>query len=114
LAIDLGILADEQFKHALCYSRHVPPLRPEFDARTVLSIAKAAQWKRPQPDYTSDIYVDGISESKRIEYANELRKVGVHVRRMHWRGWHAKLPKGMRKPTCCYNVQCAGGFVVEL
>ena len=77
------ILADDRFKHALCYSRHVPPLRPEFDARTILSIAKAVQWKQPQPDYTSDIYVDGISESKQIEYANELRKVGIHVRRVH-------------------------------
>ena len=76
-------MADEQFKHALCYSRHVPPLRPEFDARTILSIAKAVQWKHPQSDYTSDIYVDGISELKQTEYANELRKVGIHVRRVH-------------------------------
>ena len=77
------ILSDERFKHTLCYSRHVPPLRPEFDARTILSIAKAVQWKQPQLNYTTDIFVDGISEAKQIEFANELRQVGVHVRRVH-------------------------------
>jgi hypothetical protein len=32
---------------------------------------------------TNDIYVDGIHESKQSEYANELRAIGIRVRRVH-------------------------------
>lgn len=77
------ILADERFKHALCYTRTQAAERPDFDARTILSIAKAVQWRNPEPDYSTDIYVDGISEAKQVEYAHELRAIGVHVRRVH-------------------------------
>lgn len=76
------IISDEQFKRTLCYSRTIPPLNAEFDARTILSIAKAILWHRPGTDYTSDIYVDGISVSKQVDYANELRKIGIHVHRV--------------------------------
>lgn len=77
------ILAEDRFKHALCYTRTRPPEHPDFDARTILSIAKAVQWHAPEPNYTSDIYIDGISDSKQAEYARELRSIGVHVRRVH-------------------------------
>jgi hypothetical protein len=77
------IVADNRFKRALCYSQETPPLKPEFDARTILSVAKAIQWRKPSADYTSDIFIDGISEAKQEEYANELRKIGLRVRRVH-------------------------------
>jgi hypothetical protein len=77
------VLADDRFKHTLCFTKTQAAERPDFDARTILSIAKAVQWRNPEPDYSSDIYVDGISESKQSEYARELRAIGVHVRRIH-------------------------------
>ena len=77
------IVSDERFKRALCYSVTKPTAKPDYDLLTIVGIAKAVQWRGPQADYTSDIYIDGISETKQTEYANELRKVGVHVRRVH-------------------------------
>lgn len=77
------IVGDDRFKRVLCYSVTRPLAKPNYDAQTVLGIVKAIHWRKPDPDYTSDIYVDGISQTKQTEYANELRKVGVSVRRVH-------------------------------
>ena len=77
------IVANDHFKGVMCYSVSKPVIKPDYDLRTIIGIAKAVQWRKPQLDYTSDIYVDGISETKQTEYANELRKLGVHVRRIH-------------------------------
>ena len=76
------IIADVNFRGTLCYTQSTPPLDPEFDARTLLSIAKAINWKSRAIHYTSDIYVDGISDKMKIAYANELRKIGVRVRQV--------------------------------
>jgi hypothetical protein len=76
------VIDDERFSKTLCYSPSVPPLRTEFDARTVLGIAKAIQWKQPKADYTSEIYIDGITEAKKTEYVKELRAIGIHVHRV--------------------------------
>jgi Protein of unknown function (DUF3800) len=76
------IVSDSLFHKTLCYSQSIPPMEPEFDARTILGIAKAINWKNPDADYTSDIYVDRISDAMKVAYANELRKIGVHVRKV--------------------------------
>ncbi|MCS6847322.1 MAG: DUF3800 domain-containing protein [Anaerolineae bacterium] len=77
------VFADQRFYNSLCFSHSEPPLKPEFDTRTILSIAKAIWWRKPEGDYTSEIYIDGISKSKQSEYARELRKIGIRVKRVH-------------------------------
>ncbi len=76
------ISADDKFKRVLYFSQEEPPYRPEFDARTIISIAKALRMRQPDGDYSADIYVDGISETKQTHYANELRSIGVKVHRV--------------------------------
>ena len=77
------IINDKRFYQTLYYSRSRPPQKPQFDSDTISSIAQAIRCKHPPEDYTSDIYIDGISETKQVQYANELRQLGVKVRRVH-------------------------------
>ena len=77
------VVDDRRFQGGLCYFQSDPPRQPEFDACTITGIAKAIQWKQHDLNYTSEIYVDGISGAKQAEYARELRRIGVHVHRVH-------------------------------
>jgi hypothetical protein len=42
-----------------------------------MGIAKAVQWRKPVEDYTTLIWVDGLSKTKQHEYGSELRKLGI-------------------------------------
>jgi hypothetical protein len=42
-----------------------------------MGIAKAVNWEKPIQDYTTAVYVDGLSKTKRYEYSQELRKLGI-------------------------------------
>lgn len=78
------VIEHEHFRNALCISTYRMAGKVDYDMRTILSITKAIVAHRPAlKDYTSDIYIDGISRTKQTEYANELRKLGVRVRRIH-------------------------------
>lgn len=77
------VFGDKRFRKALCVSVSRPIEHPDYDARTILGIAKAIAWKQPSPPYTAEVYVDGITQAKQAEYATELRKAGVRVRRVH-------------------------------
>lgn len=48
-----------------------------YDAVTIEAIAKAVNWKKPKGDFTTVVYVDGLSKAKRHEYGSELRKLGI-------------------------------------
>lgn len=50
----------------------------EYDLATIKGIAKVIQWEQP-PDTTNIILVDGLSKTKRQEYAQELRKLGIRI-----------------------------------
>jgi hypothetical protein len=77
------IIADPRFQDTLCYSISHPITHPDYDARTILGIAKAVKWKQPVDPYTVEVYVDGISGAKQSEYSLELRGLGIKVRRVH-------------------------------
>jgi hypothetical protein len=86
------VLNDERFRKSLCFSASGPTMHPDYDARTVLGIAKAITWKNSLKAYTAEVYVDGITQNKQSEYATELRKAGIHgVRRVH-RGQDESYP----------------------
>ncbi len=48
-----------------------------YDVATILGIAKAINVSKPVEDFTSVVYVDGLSKTKRHEYSSELRKLGI-------------------------------------
>ena len=77
------VIHDDRFCQTLCYAHFYPPPKPQFDADTIASIALAIEWKNPPRDYSSDIFIDGISERKQTQYANALRALGIRVRRVH-------------------------------
>ena len=54
-----AVLADARFRHALCYTRSRPKDATDFDARTILGIAKAIHWRNPPEDYTSEFMFAG-------------------------------------------------------
>ena len=77
------VIEDDLFKRAICFSVTRYASKTDYDLRTIVSIAKAIQWHRPDDDYDIEIYIDGLTTPKRAEYALELRKLGVRVRRIH-------------------------------
>jgi len=74
------ILADDRFKGKLRYSLFRKTR--EYDASTVEGIARAVLWEKPSKNYTSLIYVDGLSRTKRHQYAVGLRRYGIHIRKV--------------------------------
>lgn len=74
------ILADARFKGTLRYS--VFRQNIDYDSVTIMAIAKAVRWGKPKGKYTSLIYVDGLSKTKRREYGVQLRRLGIRVRQI--------------------------------
>jgi len=74
------ILADDRFIGKMRYSmfRHTR----EYDASTIEGIAKAVLWNNSAKNFTSLIYVDGLSKTKRRQYAVALRRYGIHTRKV--------------------------------
>ena len=73
------IFSNKIFKEKLRYS--VYHEQPTYDLATITAIAKAVHFKEPD-EYTTLIYVDGLSKNKRQEYGSELRKLGVSTRKV--------------------------------
>ena len=69
------IFAIKLFKGNLRYSTFRNT--KDYDSATIKGIAKAVHYKEPKQKYTTRIYVDGLSKSKRHEYGSRLRKLGV-------------------------------------
>jgi len=68
------IIDDDRFKRSAFVSVMRIVGQYDYDVRTILSIAKAVRMYQLTEDYTIDIYIDGISKTKQVEYARELRK----------------------------------------
>lgn len=73
------IFANKNFKGKLRYSTYHE--QPSYDLATITGIAKAVHFKEPN-EYTTLVYVDGLSKNKRKEYGSELRKLGVPTRKV--------------------------------
>lgn len=73
------IFSNKVFKGKLRYS--VYHEQPSHDLATIAGIAKAVHFKEPE-EYTTLVYVDGLSKNKRQEYGSELRKLGIPTRKV--------------------------------
>lgn len=73
------VLSNKLFKGKLRYSIYHE--QPSYDLATITGIAKAVHFKEPD-EYTTIVYIDGLSKNKRQEYGSELRKLGIPTRKV--------------------------------
>lgn len=73
------VFTSKHFKEKLRYSIYHHQVN--YDMATIVGIAKAVHYKEPR-DYTTLVYVDGLTKTKRHEYGSELRKLGVPTRKV--------------------------------
>jgi len=74
------VFAEKQFGESFRYSLFRGTT--DFDLATILAIAKAVNWRKPTAKYAVNVYVDGLSKSKRLEYSRQLHKLGIPVRQV--------------------------------
>lgn len=74
------VFAERQFGEKLRYS--VFRGKTDFDLATIMAIAKAVNWRKPVVNYAVNVYVDGLSKSKRLEYSRQLHRLGVPIRQV--------------------------------
>ena len=73
------IFSSKIFKGKLRYTVYKEQVN--YDMATIMGIAKAVHFKEPK-EYTTLVYVDGLTKTKRQEYGSELRKLGVPTRKV--------------------------------
>lgn len=74
------IIADDRFKRVLRYE--VFRNTKDYDSSTIKGIVSAVKWDKPAGPFTTLVYVDGLSKTKRLEYGARLRHMGLPVRRI--------------------------------
>lgn len=74
------IIADDRFKKSLRYE--VFRNTKDYDTATITGIATAVKWENPAIPYTTLVYIDGLSKTKRLEYGARLRHLGLPIRRI--------------------------------
>lgn len=73
------IFSTKTFKEKLRFAVYKEQVN--YDMATIMGIAKAVHFKESK-EYTTLVYVDGLSKNKRQEYGSELRKLGVPTRKV--------------------------------
>ncbi len=53
-----------------------------YDSATTIAIAKALNWDKSMQEYTTAIYMDGLTKVKRREYSRELRTLGIAIHKV--------------------------------
>lgn len=74
------IFADDRFKGLLRYE--IFKNTKDYDTSTIAAIISSVKWNKPASKYTTMIYIDGLSKTKRPEYGARLRHLGLPVRRV--------------------------------
>lgn len=58
---------------------HISKNVKDYDLATIMSIAKAVNWHKPEEKFTTSIYIDALSKTKRYKYGKELRSLGIRT-----------------------------------
>lgn len=74
------IFADGRFRGLLRYE--VFRGTKDYDTSTITAIVTSVKWDKPSGKYTTMVYVDGLSKTKRQEYGVRLRHMGLPVKRI--------------------------------
>jgi hypothetical protein len=72
--------ADKRFRGKLCYS--VFRSTRDYDAATIMGIERAIHRTKPPEKFGAFVYVDGLSKTKRQDYAQALRKAGIPIKKV--------------------------------
>lgn len=75
-----SIFSSKHFKGKLRYC--VYRQQVNYDMATIMGIAKAIHFREPTQNYTTLVYVDGLTKTKRHQYGSELRKLGIHTKKV--------------------------------
>lgn len=73
------VFSNKNFKEKLRYS--IYHNQTSYDLATITGIAEAVHFKEPK-QYSTCVYVDGLSKNKRQKYGSELRKLGIPIRKV--------------------------------
>ena len=79
------VISDSQFQGTLCYSKLQNQAKPDYDRQTVLSLASAIRSKTAGEKFVVEVWIDGLTQTKRTEYAATLRQEGlmnIHLHRV--------------------------------
>ncbi len=76
------IFNNDRFKGNLRFAMFRGRSERDHDAATIEAIARAVRFREPTEKYTTRVYVDGLSKTKRHEYANGLRHQGVPTQKV--------------------------------
>jgi hypothetical protein len=71
------VIGDSRFRGVLCFAKLQHKVHPDFDQFTVSTLAAVIRSKLDGSHYVVEAWVDGLSETKRAEYANYLRDQGL-------------------------------------
>jgi hypothetical protein len=74
------VFADEMLKGRLCYA--IFRQTSDYDAATIEAIVLAIRHFVTVEDYTSMIFIDALSKTKRHEYGARIRKLGVRTHKV--------------------------------
>jgi hypothetical protein len=77
------VIEDKRFHGTLCFAKFQDRERPDFDAFTIDTLAKAVNCKLNGSRYMVEAWIDGLSKAKRTEYANNLRSKGLRNIHLH-------------------------------
>jgi len=77
------VIGDNRFRGALCYAKLQHRVQPDFDAFTVDTLAGVIASKLDTGHYVVETWIDGLSKTKRTEYANTLRGKGLQNVHLH-------------------------------
>lgn len=77
------IIDSSKFTGKLCFTVHTDITTSDFDFHTAVSIAETLHAKQTADQVSSEVYVDGLTKSKRPQYALQLRKLGISNARLH-------------------------------
>lgn len=75
-----SIFSSKFFKGKLRYC--VYKQQVNYDMATIMGIAKAVHFREPPRNYTALFYIDGLRKTKRHQYGSELRKLGIHTKKV--------------------------------
>jgi len=74
------VFSNRYLFRGLCYS--VFSRNFDFDEATRIAIVKSINRLKPSGKYTTLVYVDGLTKTKRREYSVILRRHGLHVQQV--------------------------------
>lgn len=77
------VLSDGRFAGKLFYSAHQQQTKLDYDAETISGISTVLKSQYGRKEYSAEVYVDGISQTKRKAYQTSLRQLKVKVRKVH-------------------------------